>query len=142
VLVLPKFGPHDSFACMYYSTAPTRNPEWPGWKRGRERTPGGPGAVSQSQAGEAVCKVPRSVGSGEVMADGFVCLLFVLFSFYVLHPEGVCGLLQKKPAAAPAYKPQQKKSPAPSVRCAHFSGYGSPLQINERSKETKKGKRS
>jgi hypothetical protein len=69
-------------------------------------------------------------------------VLFVLFSFYVLHPEGVCGLLQKKPAAAPAYKPQQKKIPAPSVRCAHFSGYASPLQINERSKETKKRKRS
>jgi hypothetical protein len=91
--------------------------------------------------------------------------LFVLFSFYVLHPEGVCGLLQKKPAAAPAYKPQQKKSaapaykpqqkksaapaykpqqkksPAPSVRCAQFSGYGSPLQINERSKKTKKKKK-
>jgi hypothetical protein len=57
----------------------------------------------------------------------FVCL-FVLFSFYVLHPEGACGLLQKKPAAAPACEPQQKKSPAPSVRCAPFSGYGSPLQ--------------
>jgi hypothetical protein len=71
--------------------------------------------------------------------------LFVLFSFYVLHPEGVCGLLQKKPAAAPAYKPQQKKYPTPSVRSAHFSGYGSPLQIltkevRKRTKEKGKGK--
>jgi hypothetical protein len=58
----------------------------------------------------------------------YLICLFVLFSFYVLHPEGVCRLRQKKPAATPTCKPQQKKSPAPSVRCAQISGYGSPLQ--------------
>jgi hypothetical protein len=50
--------------------------------------------------------------------------------------------LQKEPAAAPAYDPQQKKSSAPSLRCAHFSGYGSPLQSLNESKETKRTKKN
>jgi hypothetical protein len=65
-------------------------------------------------------------GNTSVFAPHFAVCLFVLFSFYVLHPEANVDLLQKKPAAAPACDPQQKRSPAPSVRCAPFSGYGFP----------------
>jgi hypothetical protein len=53
-----------------------------------------------------------------------ICL-FVCFILIFPTPKGYVDFLQKKPAAAPACEPQQKKSPAPSVRCAHVSGYGS-----------------
>jgi hypothetical protein len=65
--------------------------------------------------------------SGNSTIDLFVC------SILVLRPpprRGMWTFLQKKPAAAPACEPQKKKSPAPSVRCAPFSGYGSPSTID------------
>jgi hypothetical protein len=39
-------------------------------RRGKGRTPGVSGVVSQSQVGAAVCKVPGAIGVGRVVADG------------------------------------------------------------------------
>jgi hypothetical protein len=52
----------------------------------------------------------------------FVCFLLV----YSLSPRRGMQTKERqtKPAAAPACKPEHKKSSAPSVRCAQIAGYG------------------
>jgi hypothetical protein len=71
-------------------------------------------------------KADLALHHAQLAIELFVCLFYSRFMSPT--PKGYVDFLQKKPAAAPACEPQQKKSSAPSVRCAPFSGYGSPLQ--------------
>jgi hypothetical protein len=78
--------------------------------------------------------------SGEyyMLAD-FLLFLFVLFSFFVLHPEGVCGLFTKETGRRPCVQATTKEIPRPQRALCAFLGVWVPLtKSNERSSETKR----
>jgi hypothetical protein len=83
---------------------------------------------------------------GRVMADGMdedaVCL-FVVFSFYVLHPEGVCGLFTKETGRRPCVRATTKEIPRPQGALCAILGVCHPLtklkkKVRKRN-ETKRG---
>jgi hypothetical protein len=67
-----------------------------------------------------------------------ICL-FVLFSFYVLHPEGACGRFYKRNRPPPLRASHNKRNPPPPACAVRMSrGMGPPYKVKERSKETKR----
>jgi hypothetical protein len=55
------------------------------------------------------------------MEQIFVCL-FVLFSFYVPHPEGVCGLFTKETGRRPCVRATTKEILRPQRALCAFLG--------------------
>jgi hypothetical protein len=86
--------------------------------------------------------IPAELAVCEVDDDDndFICL-FVLFSFIrPFTPEEEYRQGQRKPAAALRASPRHRKSSAPSLRCAPFSGCGSPYKYCRRGDQRGKQK--